>query len=381
MLDRSKQCPINSMAACSHSDSLISLGLTTPEVFYAYDSQSGPHGKLMRQLLEEMLKEFELRLYAFDLARLSASYYFCNICRKIQEAAFMIADIGNWDAQAERYRSNPNVTLEIGLAWGFKKEVILITQEGGLSQLPSDFLGMDVCRYPSDFSSGKIKEAIAEVANRVISFEKFKIVHGGEEFYEIASKIMSLEGDRLLVSRYLTALVKPEALIENLAEEKYGADEEKKRHYIEKAKARTSQLLSQLEKGYEVRDIYEKSGLEDYIVMRRRKDRVNIPASEIKQRIDMLMDLLQEYDNYKVGLTAERIPFIYEIKADKIVTVDSNISKERGDYCGMYFASEGIVREFKSEFNRMWSNIKPEDKTKEQVVGWLRVQREKLSSS
>jgi hypothetical protein len=104
------------MAACSHSDSLISLGLTTPEAFYAYDSQSGPHGKLMRQLLEEMLKGFELRLYAFDLARLSASYYFCNICRKIQEAAFMIADIGNWDAQAERYRSNPIDDL-LGLCW------------------------------------------------------------------------------------------------------------------------------------------------------------------------------------------------------------------------------------------------------------------------
>lgn len=379
MFERSQQCPINRMADCPHLDSLISLGLTTPEVFYAYDSQSGPHGKLMRQLLEEMVREFDLRLYAFDLARLSASYYFCNICRKIQEAAFMIADIGSWDAQAERYHSNPNVTLEIGLAWGFKKEVILITQEGGLPQVPSDFLGMDVCRYPSDFSSGKIKEIMAEVADRIIFFEKFKIIHGGEEFYEVASKIMSLEGDRLLVSRYLTALVKPEALIETLAEEKYSAEEEKKRHYIEKAKERTRQLLSQLEKGYEVRDIYEKSGLEEYILMRRRKDRVNIPAFEIKQRIDMLIDLLQRYDNYKVGLTSERIPFIYEIKADKIVTVDSDISKERGDYCGMYFASKGIVREFKNEFNRMWSNIAPEDKTKEQVIGWLRVQMERLS--
>jgi hypothetical protein len=50
----------------------------------------------------------------------------------------------------------------------------------------------------------------------------------GEEFYEIASKIMSLEGDRLLASRYPTALVKPEALIDTLAEEKYGADEDKR---------------------------------------------------------------------------------------------------------------------------------------------------------
>jgi hypothetical protein len=81
-----------------------------------------------------------------------------------------------------------------------------------------------------------------------------------------------------------------------LREEKYGADEDKKGHYIEKAKERTSQLLSQLEKGYEVRDIYEKIGLEEYILMRRRKDRVNIPASEIKQRIDMLIGFLQNYD-------------------------------------------------------------------------------------
>jgi len=80
----------------------------------------------------------------------------CKICANIQNSRAVIADLSG---------SNPNVFLELGLAWGFGKPYILLTQE--IDNLPFDTRSFHVIKYVRNNSdvdnSEKIKTDILQV--------------------------------------------------------------------------------------------------------------------------------------------------------------------------------------------------------------------------
>lgn len=63
----------------------------------------------------------------------------CKICANIQKSRAIIADLSG---------SNPNVFLELGLAWGVGKPYILLTQDRG--ELPFDTKTFHVIKYERD---------------------------------------------------------------------------------------------------------------------------------------------------------------------------------------------------------------------------------------
>ncbi|MCK9632117.1 MAG: hypothetical protein M0R30_10800 [Methanoregula sp.] len=85
----------------------------------------------------------------------------CKVCKEIQETAFSVFDI------TER---NPNVMLEIGLAFGFGKEVILLNNPNHAEELkkgyPIDLSGILIVQY----------DAISEINDEQNFEEKIKDV-------------------------------------------------------------------------------------------------------------------------------------------------------------------------------------------------------------
>jgi len=79
----------------------------------------------------------------------------CKICKSIQEATLIIADITG---------RNPNVFLELGLSFGLEKKFILITQN--INDLPFDVRTFNTIEYnPSNLDDlhRKLREAISQL--------------------------------------------------------------------------------------------------------------------------------------------------------------------------------------------------------------------------
>ncbi|MEW5814798.1 MAG: HEAT repeat domain-containing protein [Spirochaetota bacterium] len=70
---------------------------------------------------------------------------YCKICLKIRSSKFGIYDIS--DTCSTCRKSNPNVTLELGLAYGLNKPTILIAKRG--SQIINDLQRFDRIEYTS----------------------------------------------------------------------------------------------------------------------------------------------------------------------------------------------------------------------------------------
>ncbi len=79
----------------------------------------------------------------------------CKICKSIQEATLIIADITG---------RNPNVFLELGLSFGLEKKFILITQS--IDDLPFDIRTFNAIEYASDHLDDlkrKLREVIIQL--------------------------------------------------------------------------------------------------------------------------------------------------------------------------------------------------------------------------
>lgn len=79
----------------------------------------------------------------------------CKICKSIQEATLIIADVTG---------KNPNVFLELGLSFGLEKKFILVTQD--IRDLPFDVRTFNAVEYnPNSLDDlhGKLREAIVQL--------------------------------------------------------------------------------------------------------------------------------------------------------------------------------------------------------------------------
>lgn len=94
----------------------------------------------------------------------------CKICKSIQEATLIIADITG---------RNPNVFLELGLSFGLEKKFILITQN--INDLPFDVRTFNAIEYNSnnlDDLHRKLREAINQlkpmprISEKILVFDK-----------------------------------------------------------------------------------------------------------------------------------------------------------------------------------------------------------------
>lgn len=127
-------------------------------VLMPFDEEESP-----QTLFDEILE----RLPSWTVLRADKDFrkpeIWCKICANIQEARAIIADLSG---------PNPNVFLELGLAWGFGRPFILLAQD--FEKLPFDTKSFHVIKYERDSSNpaqvanpDKLKENILETLNDI----------------------------------------------------------------------------------------------------------------------------------------------------------------------------------------------------------------------
>jgi hypothetical protein len=107
-----------------------------PQAFVSLSQQ--PPTPELRGIIEETLKEAAVASVSID--RINDPTIVAGIQNRIRETDFVIADVTGAD---------PNVMIEVGMAIGMGKRLLLLASTGA-SQLPVDLLAMQVAVYRPD---------------------------------------------------------------------------------------------------------------------------------------------------------------------------------------------------------------------------------------
>jgi len=108
----------------------------------------------LRRALDKALGDQGLKPDYAD-ETLSSGHILRKVCRQIQESLFGIYDVSLW---------KPNVTLELGLAYGMERPTLLLLNVNHSKGVPSDIQGFDRIEY------GSYTELEAELASKLGDF-------------------------------------------------------------------------------------------------------------------------------------------------------------------------------------------------------------------
>ncbi len=128
-----------------HTSSILAPGLPNPtrkprQIFVAYSYKLYPKADY-RRVYNELAKAFNVD-FVFADEKITNLHILQKIANYIRESRFGIYDISGW---------NPNVTLELGLAFGLgeKSYIAIDPSKTVIDEVPSDLRGMDRIQYAS----------------------------------------------------------------------------------------------------------------------------------------------------------------------------------------------------------------------------------------
>jgi hypothetical protein len=134
-----------------------------PRTFFVGFPFKPHYTKDLKEKIDHVAKQLNLKpLYPAETQK--KGIILCKVCKEIQETDFSVFDI------TER---NPNVMLEVGLAFGFGKEVILLNNPAYAEELkkgyPIDLSGVLIVQY-SATSDIKDKPDFKRKINEVMKY-------------------------------------------------------------------------------------------------------------------------------------------------------------------------------------------------------------------
>jgi hypothetical protein len=110
---------------------------TQPNMYFVAHAFTKEKIDDLREAIKKALEDFNLEPYYAD-QEVRNQHILCKICEKIRCSKFGIFEISE---------GNPNVTLELGMAWGFRKKALLLAKKG--FKIPADLEGLDRLEYES----------------------------------------------------------------------------------------------------------------------------------------------------------------------------------------------------------------------------------------
>ncbi len=105
------------------------------QIFIAYNYKYKNVEKIIEEAVIQVLNRLSIK-YKIAKLEIRTKDFFCKICELIQESKYFLVNLTN---------PNFNVGLELGLALGLDKEVILIASKR--TKLPSDLVRQEVILY------------------------------------------------------------------------------------------------------------------------------------------------------------------------------------------------------------------------------------------
>lgn len=176
--------------------------------FFACDTGSNAFNEL-RAGLEALTVKTGLHLVVYDQEVCSDSGLLEKIERLIAQSICLIADVG---ADSSRYL-NGNVMMEIGLARGLSRPILLITKNP--DTLPANLKGRDIVKFPECLCSGSVEykrsaDFLRKLTRGLLEGNEVRIFNSqSREYIELLKKINNLSGPEWYVGPELRSFLRP----------------------------------------------------------------------------------------------------------------------------------------------------------------------------
>jgi hypothetical protein len=188
---------------------LVTNGIRTG-VFFACDTGSSVIQEL-RSGLEHLIREFELKLIVFDVeAATSDIGVMERVEDMISRSLCLVADVGSDPTRS----LNGNVMMEIGLARGLGRPILLIAKDP--DKLPSNLKGQDIVMFPECLRVGsndyvKTVAFFQNLGRGLLAGKETKIFHSqSADYLDILRRINELPGDEWFRAPELRSFLRPE---------------------------------------------------------------------------------------------------------------------------------------------------------------------------
>ncbi|WNM35370.1 hypothetical protein RKE30_35915 [Streptomyces sp. Li-HN-5-11] len=193
------------------------------------------------------------------------------------------------------------------------------------------------------------------------------------------SRIVPAEAGAAVVDRIpkrLSVMFKGEATVRSIAQQRFGDGSPSVAEYVEEHEARRREFFGALARGMRCREIYNQAELISYVTSRRHSRSVLLASGEMRDTVERWRQAIAMYDNYKVAITTDPLPFKYELVDGKLVVMHEAIGV--GDLQrlnAIFVQSARIGRDFSADFEIIWERSPPDRRSR---AGLLRFIDEEL---
>ncbi len=365
---------------CAQKHKIPAPNASFPEAFYSYSlsSQEEELNKRMKKRIQDIVKRKGYTFKTFSDEPTGTFQYFCNnICVNIQRCSLLIADITPVDN-----RIASNIIHEIGLAQGFRKNVILVTcikKFDIIESYISNLKGFELFHFPDDLD--KIYDVVGEILAN--GLPEIHTINDAYEFQHYCLRLDEKPLSRDFYSTLIPSMMRKSMLtLDEVMERKifpFRTDPIYTARYVNTINARRERFLSILQQAKKrklkvfFRDMYIKKALREYAEKGTIEGSLTYDNSdEIISRLKGIIHALKTYHpHYEVGLLVDmEAPYKFLIKHDCGVIIDNPIRRASKNALAIFSTIKSFVAENQSLFNRLWE-LPNTEKDKEKVLGIL----------
>jgi hypothetical protein len=359
------KCPHTNGGDCRFCDQIVAHTWPKPTAFYAYDTatdQTIARQKQSNTILKSVrsvAQKCGVKLEEFNRSQPGASTnWICEkVCLPIQNAALVIADISSYD-DSKRYKSNPNVTFEVGMAWGFRKNFMLIRASKDKGETIADFTGTGFYRFPEDFRSNLFQANLRAVLQRSRFSSGFELISSKLEKVRRLWQLECAPGDWMIVSDYPSHLFRPATSLRRAATQSTSDPREERERYriIEKRLDNFSHQLKESDRHF--LHLYNWDGISRYYKTGfGRSQAIAVPARDRHAEIDRTIALITEYHpSIQIGFTNKPIPYAYLLRPSIGAYIDSKSDSDHS-VNGIFCTYLNFLHNLERDFQKQWTSV------------------------
>jgi hypothetical protein len=250
----------------------------------------------------------------------------------------------------------------------------LLPEGGRLSDIP-------VCRglISGDQDSGQVVQAVQSVLDSL-----FERARSGECHARVATtsspklyreRIVPAEAGAQTIERIpkrLSVVFKGEETVRAIAEQRFGSGSPSVKHYVDEHRERRAEFFAALRRGMVCREIYNEQELVEYVRSGAHGSSVVLDRSEVSDTVLRWRQAIELYDDYIVALTADPIPFKYELIDGRLVSLHEAIGvSDLHRLNAIFVEGRSVGESFLSDFETIWERVPPDRRSKAALLSFI----------
>lgn len=364
-------------ALCAQQQKIPAPNTSFPEAFYSYsiESQKEKLNVRMKERIETNVEKCGCKLTTFSRQPMGSFQYFCgNICLNIQRCTLLIADVTPINGKIAS-----NIIHEIGLAQGFRRDIILVSCKDEIDLIESYISNLKSFEF---FIFSNDLDRIFDLVRKILtnSLPEIHIINDAREFQNYCLRLEEKLYSRDFYSTLIPSMMREHKLTRKIVEDRkifpFKKDPAYTGQYVKivnERKRSFEKILNYAKNkkcGICFRDIYIQKALEKYAEKGTMEGKAKSDhGDEVVERLNEIKSKLTDYyPFYEVGLLEDaESPYKFLIKHGCGVVIDNPARRTSKNALAIFSTIKSFVAENQKLFNKLWEMPNTE-KDKEAVL-------------